>query len=94
MAFCGRAARDEERSAADGVRAERDALRSECEARWAHALCLGLVVRGAAHSLLVMRATRTVRESCKMSRSQRCGAGRARSQNTALGLCLLVSYSR
>ena len=83
MAFCGRAARDEERSAADGVRAERDALRSECEARWAHALCLGLVVRGAAHSLLVMRATRTVRESCKMSRSQRCGAGRARSQNTA-----------
>jgi len=51
MAFCGRAARDEERSA-DGVRAERDALRSECEARWAHALCLGLVVRGAAHSLL------------------------------------------
>jgi len=40
MAFCGRAARDEERSA-DGVRAERDALRSECEARWAQALCLG-----------------------------------------------------
>ena len=52
MAFCGRVARDEERSAADGVRAERDALRSECEARWAHALCLGLVVRGAARSLL------------------------------------------
>ena len=41
-----------------------------------------------------LRGRLAVREKPKMSCSHRALLQRARSQNTALGLCLLVSYSR